>query len=288
MKAHFSCELAQLGTPEQLISYRLYRNRYGGDGRRLVLLHGAGVAGQETWEMMVGRFHRWSEVLVPDLRGTGDTTDPDQSERAFTIEEVVGDLITLVDQLGWWAFDLGGYSFGGLVSLVLKQQQPHRVHKQFLIESALIDRSDIKEAIERRQLYSDIAAELRTSADPSEQILQFLATVSPRRIASPRGDAISIERLGRRPLGFANALDAVTDACQRLDRDALLASQGDISSLIGGRSAEPMHAYNRELEARLSGWHYHSVRGCDHSLPYQKPRQIAALLEQELDRYLQR
>lgn len=286
MKAHFDCHLALFETADQRISYRLYRNRYAPSGRRLLLLHGAGVAGEDTWEHVVNHLHSWHEVLVPDQRGMGQTQDFDLTEQPYQIEQVVGDQIALLDQLEWWAFDVAGYSFGGLVSLLLKQQQPHRVHKQYLLESALIDRRDIDEAIERRLRYSQVAQQLRQGVDVKASVLEFLATVSPRRIASPRGDAISIERLGYRPQGFANALDAVTEACQRIDRQQLLAAQGDVTSIIGGRTTEPMHQFNRQLATDLDHWHYHSMRGCDHSLPYQKPRQIALLLDQELERYL--
>ncbi|RDE24769.1 alpha/beta hydrolase [Motiliproteus coralliicola] len=285
MKPHFSCTVDYLELSSQHLGYRLYRNRYKEQGRRLLLLHGAGVAGEETWEPVVAHLHSWSEVLVPDLRGMGQTRDPNDAEAPFTIEQVCGDLIQLLDQVEWWAFDLGGYSFGGLVSLLLKQQMPHRVHKQYLVESALVDRSDPQDALQRRRLYSEVASELRCSEDPAASIMAFLNLVSPRRIASPRGDAISLERLGRRPRGFANALDAVTEFGQRSDRAELLRSQGDISSFVGGRTAEPMHQYNQQLEHQFERWHYHSVRGCDHSLPYQKPRQLAALFEQELERY---
>lgn len=286
MKAHFDCQISVLETADQHISYRLYRNRYSPPGRRLLLLHGAGVAGQDTWEHVVNHLHSWHEVLVPDQRGMGETFDLDRVEVVYRIEQVVADQIELLDQLGWWAFDLAGYSFGGLVGLLLKQQQPHRVYKQYLLESALIDRSNIDEAIARRQLYSDIALLLRGNDDSEPSVMQFLQTVSPNRIASERGDAMSIERLGRRPEGFANALDAVTESCRRISRPELLAAQGDVSSIVGSRTTEPMHAYNQQLAHQLDHWHYHSMRGCDHSLPFQKPRQIAKLMEQELDRYL--
>lgn len=285
MKPHFSVTVDSVELPSQHLSYRLYRNRFKERGRRLLLLHGAGVAGEETWEPVVAHLHSWSEILVPDLRGMGQTRDPNDTELPFTIEQVADDVIQLLDQLEWWAFDLGGYSFGGLVSLLLKQQMPHRVHKQYLVESALVDRSDPDEALGRRLLYSEVASELRNSDDPAASIMAFLNLVSPRRIASPRGDAISLERLGRRPQGFANALDAVTEFGQRIDRTELLDQQGDISSFVGGRTAEPMHLYNQQLQQQLERWHYHSVRGCDHSLPYQKPRQLAGLFEQELERY---
>ncbi|MFT6915477.1 MAG: pimeloyl-ACP methyl ester carboxylesterase [Motiliproteus sp.] len=288
MKSHFLIHTDVLETADQRISYRLYRNKYSEQGRRLLLLHGAGVAGEDSWAHLLNSLQGWHEVLVPDLRGMGETVDLDASERGYSVEEVVGDQISLLDHLGWWAFDLGGYSFGGLVGMLLKQRLPHRVHKQYLLESALVDRSALDEVIANRQRYSEIAKLLRECDDPAISVMAFLQTVAPNRIASPRGDALSIARLGYRPLGFANALDAVTDAGRRLDRSRLFFDQGDVSSFVGSRSIESMHLLNKQLVEQLDRWHYHPVRGCDHSLPFQKPRQIARQMDLDLARYLSR
>ena len=55
MKAHFDCRTERFETQAQHISYRLYRNRYSAGGRRLLLLHGAGVAGEDTWDHLVNK-----------------------------------------------------------------------------------------------------------------------------------------------------------------------------------------------------------------------------------------
>ncbi|MFC6672803.1 hypothetical protein [Marinobacterium aestuariivivens] len=78
----------------------------------------------------------------------------------------------------------------------------------------------------------------------------------------------------------------MTRAIGELDREQLVAAQGDVSSFIGGRSVEPMHQYHCQLAERLPNWHYFLVAGTDHSLPFQKPRQIGRLMNQELSRYL--
>lgn len=288
MKLHFSVQNSVFETAEQRISYRLYRNRYSEKGRRLLLLHGAGVTGEDTWDYIVSNLKGWHEVLVPDMRGMGQTWDLDRRERRYQLEEVVGDQINLLDHLGWWAFDLGGYSFGGLVSMILKQLYPHRVHKQFLIESAMIDQSDSKLATANQLHYSTIARQVRYNNSPEQDLLEFLNRVSPNRIASPENDALSINKLNSRPRGFANALDAVVDTCQRIDRSNLLSEQGDISSFVGSLSVDTMHQFNRQLRDQLDSWHYHSISDCDHTLPFQKPKEIARLMDLDLEHYLRR
>lgn len=287
MKANYRIDERTLRLPDQVLCYRLYRHPEVNSGRRLVLVHGAGVGGRDTWEMLQTFLTHWSDILVPDMRGTGDSHYSDGEEHPFTVQELVADLGALVDHLGWWQFDLGGYSLGGLVSMLFKQQHPDRVGKQYLLESAALDRPDWHTTVELRERYSAAAVHLRTEHKEAG-IRQFLDTISPNRRISEQTEKLTVSRLGRRPLGFAHALDAVTRAIRDVDREAILAAQGDVSSFIGGQSVELMHQLHLQLAERLPNWHYFHVAGTDHSLPFQKPRQIARVMNQELERYLGR
>jgi pimeloyl-ACP methyl ester carboxylesterase len=285
MKPNYSVEQRTLNLPDQHLKYRIYRHSDAGNDRRLVLVHGAGVGGQDTWEMLQSFLLHWGEILVPDMRGTGETVYANGEEAPFTVAELVGDLNRLVDQLGWWTFDLGGYSLGGLVCMLFKQQHPDRVRKQFLLESAALDRPDWHSTVQLRERYSEAAVFLKTE-DKETGIRQFLDTISPNRKVSAQTERLTINRLGQRPLGFAHALDAVTRAIREVDRDAVLAAQGDVTSFIGGQSVALMHQLHLGLAERLPNWHYFAISGTDHSLPFQKPRQIARIMNQELERYL--
>ncbi len=276
-----------LALPDQRISYRIYRHAEVVPARRLVLVHGAGVAGRDTWGMLQSFLGHWSEILVADQRGAGDTVYPDGAEHPFTVQTLVADLSALVDHLGWWSFDLAGYSLGGLVSMLYKQQHPERVGKQYLLESAALDRPDWHSTVQLRERFSDAASFLR-GADKEAGIRQFLDAISPNRRITAQTEQLTVSRLGQRPLGFANSLDSVTQAIRGIEREALLAAQGDVSSFIGGQSVELMHQLHMHLAERMPNWHYFHVAGTDHSLPFQKPRQIARIMNAELERYLQR
>ncbi|GAA0784962.1 alpha/beta fold hydrolase [Marinobacterium sediminicola] len=286
MKHPFDIEESTLLLPDQQLHYRLYRNRQVSSSRRLLLIHGAGVAGEDTWHMLIAFLTQWSEVLVPDLRGAGNSHYPDRQEHGFDVHALVNDMSALVDHLGWWQFDLGGYSLGGLVSMLLKQRQRDRIGKQYLLESAVLDRPDWDSTVELRRRYSEAAVHLR-SEDRDQGIRQFLDTISPNRKVSAQTESVAVSRLARRPLGFAHSLDAVTAAINTIDREELLSAQGDVSSFIGGQSVELMHQLHLSLAERMANWHYFMVPGTDHSLPFQKPRQIARIMNEELERYLE-
>ncbi|WP_432695352.1 alpha/beta fold hydrolase [Marinobacterium sp. YM272] len=284
MKKGYTSEIRTFDLPDQHLTYRLYRHPKVDSGRRLVLVHGAGVAGQDTWEMLQSFLSHWSEILVPDIRGMGETVYPDGKEYAFSVHELVADLGALVDHLGWWQFDLGGYSLGGLVSLLYKQQHPDRVAKQFLLEPASLDRPDWDSTVILREKYSAAAVHLR-SEQKEAGIRQFLDTISPNRRITPETEKLTIARLGQRPEGFAYALDSVTKAIREVDREPLLAAQGDVTSFIGGNSVELMHQLHLTLAERMPNWHYFHIPGTDHSLPFQKPRQIARIMNAEQVRF---
>lgn len=285
MKHPYKVSLHQLNLPDQQIHYRLYKNHEVTPARRLVLMHGAGVAGEDTWGAMVNMLKHWDEVLVPDQRGSGQTRYPDGEEHSFTVNELVNDLSALVDHLGWWQFDLGGYSMGGMVSLLYKQRYHDRVQKQYLMEAAVLDRPCWESTVNLRLQYS-AAAEHLQGAQAEAGIKTFLDTISPNRKITPQTELLTIQRLGARPLGFANALHCVTDAINTINREELVAAQGDVTSFIGGHSVDLIHQYHRDLAERMPNWHYFMVAGTDHSLPFQKPRQIARTMAAELDRYL--
>lgn len=285
MKKICPSEKQQLLVPDQRIVYRLYRNPNVTSSRRLVLLHGAGVAGQDTWEMLIQYTQQWDEILVPDLRGAGETQYLDGIEHPFTLIELVNDIAHLVDHLDWRVFDLGGYSLGGLVAMLLKERFTDRVEKQFLLESALLDRTCLDETIRLRDRYSQ-AAEFLRSQDQEQGIRQFLNTISPNRKTTSQADDLAVSRLARRPVGFSWSLDAVSQAIRQLDRSKLLAAQGDVTSFIGSQSVQMMHQLHLQLAEQMPNWHYIMVAGTDHSLPFQKPRQIARIMNDELLRYL--
>jgi pimeloyl-ACP methyl ester carboxylesterase len=273
-----------LELPGQTVYYRLYRRAVPA-ARRLLLCHGGGVAGRLTWEGILPHLVHWSEILVPDLRGTGKTHHPDQQEHAFEAEEVVDDLVALAASHGWGNFDLGGYSYGGLVAMLLKQRLGVRVEKTYLFEPALLGRMEHAEVVASRAHLLRAAELLRDGATEAGLEL-FLDAVAPNRRRGGRGEVIMRERLARRPAGLACAVECVSRASQRLDRAALIAAQANVSSFIGERSAADAHRLCRHIAAQRADWRCHLIQGADHALPFQKPLPIARLMNRDLEQYL--
>jgi len=274
---HFQVKKYKLDIAGHCYTYRLYRRHDNDNQRCILLLHGAGVAGVDTWSYIIAKLTQWQYILVPDLRGMGETVSHCKGELAFSVEELVEDMHSLVSKRGWGSFDLAGYSLGALVSMLYKQRYSSQVRQQYLLEPGLFDCIDWNDSKNLRAQYAQAVIDLRNN-QALTGVTNFLNTISPQRKRFQKTEDIVIGRLLKRRLGFANALQSVNDLALSLDRKQLVLDQGNVVSIIGGLSVESMHQYHQQLAKNLPHWQYISIKGCDHSLPYQKPRQIAAIL----------
>jgi long-chain acyl-CoA synthetase len=101
--------------------------------RTIVFVHGyAGCA--ETWEHQINYFARAYRVIVPDLRGHGQSDAP---LTQYTMPELIADLNTIAGELDLPdTFILVGHSFGGSICVEYANAHPERLEKLVLIATA--------------------------------------------------------------------------------------------------------------------------------------------------------
>ena len=104
-----------------------------GSGPPLVLLHGFGGSGQD-WNSMRGEYVNAYQVIVPDLRGHGRSTNPTNQ---FTHRQSALDVYALLDHLGIRQFRAMGISTGGMTLIHMATQQPSRVEAVVLIGATI-------------------------------------------------------------------------------------------------------------------------------------------------------
>lgn len=276
-----------LHLPNQHVFFRVYKNPNAKRHRHLLLLHGGGVAGQITWEGIIQSLDQWSEILVPDLRGAGLTHYPDHQEHQFEVEEVVEDIVALLAHFGWNYFDLGGYSFGGLVAMLLKMKLGEKVQKTYLMEPAILSRTTQKDAIKSRERLVNSLHLMRDPATVEEGLTVFLDSVAPRRTRGSRSEQLMRERLSHRPAGLAAAIFSIASIGKRVERSELIAAQAHVSSFIGERSNPEIYQLCQHIAAGRTDWICHLMQGTDHAMPLQKPQAIAHCFNQDLQRYLE-
>lgn len=102
-----------------------------GEGRPVLLLHGLFSNAETNWiryghaEAIAARGFR---VIMPDLRGHGDSDAPHEAG-GWPSDVLAADGLALIDHLDLGAFDLGGYSLGGRTAarMVAMGARPRRL-----------------------------------------------------------------------------------------------------------------------------------------------------------------
>jgi 3-oxoadipate enol-lactonase len=94
-----------------------------GMGTPLLFVHGFPLDHTE-WEPLLPHLEDDFDVILPDLRGFGQSDAP---EGAYTIEQMAADLAALLDSLKIRKVHIVGHSMGGYVCLAFIRSYPERV-----------------------------------------------------------------------------------------------------------------------------------------------------------------
>jgi aminoacrylate hydrolase len=99
-----------------------------GDGPPLLLVPGLNGVGS-WWAKQIPAFARDFRVIVHDHRGTGQST---MSRIQYSVDQMAGDVLKLMDGLGLEAAHIAGHSTGGAIGQTLAQDHPRRVRSLVL------------------------------------------------------------------------------------------------------------------------------------------------------------
>jgi pimeloyl-ACP methyl ester carboxylesterase len=235
-----------------------------GQGTPLVLLHGYPLD-HHLWDNVVPLLVDTFDVIVPDLRGFGESTIGDSSP---TMEDYASDIAGLLDYLGIQKTAIVGHSMGGYVALAFAKRYPDRLTGFGLVSSqVLADPPDRKEA--RYKSAKDV---LENGIDT------VVATMTPKFTADEKLQAFARSAMERQqPAAYIAALKAMAE---RPDSTALLASlevpvvvvHGDSDALIPVDRA-------REVKAALPQARLVEISGAGHMPMMEASEQTAAALK---------
>jgi pimeloyl-ACP methyl ester carboxylesterase len=107
--------------------------RVGGQGPAVVMLHGFGDTG-DMWAPAAATLVKNHTVVVPDLRGMGLSTHPDQG---YTKKNQAVDIAGVMDALKIQSADLVTHDIGNMVGYALAAQYPTRITKWVVIDAPL-------------------------------------------------------------------------------------------------------------------------------------------------------
>jgi pimeloyl-ACP methyl ester carboxylesterase len=114
----------------QINGIDLYFERRG-EGAPLLLLHGGGGAGA-NWRLIFDRPPQGYQLIVPDFRGHGRSTNPN---RTITFRQLALDTMALLDRLEIDRVQAIGMSMGAKTLLHMATQQPDRVEAMVLVSA---------------------------------------------------------------------------------------------------------------------------------------------------------
>ena len=105
----------------------------GGSGSPVVLIHGLGGRA-EDWAALMPRLVRNHRVYVPDLPGYGRSDWPRNA--TYSISEEAASVEAFMDKMHLQRVDLGGWSMGGWIVMKVALDQPQRIRRLMIFDSA--------------------------------------------------------------------------------------------------------------------------------------------------------
>lgn len=111
------------------------RLRHGGEGPPLLLLHGHPQT-HMMWHRIAPLLAKDFTVIMPDLRGYGDSSKPPTTDDHFPYSKraMAGDQIALMKEFGYEQFSVIGHDRGGRVAYRLALDFPEAVTKLAVLD----------------------------------------------------------------------------------------------------------------------------------------------------------
>ena len=224
---------------------RLAYDRHG-KGTPLVLLHGYPLD-HRLWDDVVPLLEDQFDLILPDLRGFGESTTVDSF---YTMEDIASDITGLLDYLGIQKTAIAGHSMGGYVALAFARVYPERVTGIGLISSQVLADTPAK-----REDRFKTAAEVADKGPASVVELMTPKFTNDTRLQEFARSSMELQQ----PAAYIGALKAMGE---RVDSTPLLKSisypvvivHGDADALVPiDRAREVKSALPNAYLVEISG-----------------------------------
>jgi pimeloyl-ACP methyl ester carboxylesterase len=233
-----------------------------GSGPPVVLVHGLGGTSAGIWGRVAGELEDAFTVVTFDLRGTGE------SERAagpYSLDDFVGDLRGLAEELDLASPALVGHSFGGSIALAYAARHPEAVSAVVSVGGPVVlpeqgqqGMRDRAEKVENEGMAS-VAETVATNG-----------TAPSFRERDPEGFDALVAMLGANdPATYAATCRALaeTDLRPELARvsAAVLLVSGDRDGVVPPAAGDEIEAALPNVVRRVT------VEDCGHNLTIERP-----------------
>ncbi len=106
----------------KIYGINLYYEEYG-SGMPILFLHGFPLD-HTIWNPVIPLLEDRARLILPDLRGHGQTSSPDG---VYQMAEIAEDMVQFIDELGIEKVILVGHSMGGYAALAFAKNHPSRL-----------------------------------------------------------------------------------------------------------------------------------------------------------------
>ena len=243
---------------------RLHIHRTGDASNCVLLLHGmmgSGVCWCLVAFVLAGVF----DVIMPDARGHGRSSAPDEGYR---YDDHADDVIGLIQALGLARPVIVGHSMGGMTAAVVAS----RIDRE-IAGLVLVDPTFLSPELQREVYASDVAHQHRRALCLSKDELMAEAVVRhPRRAR----EIIELQVEARLDTSIA-AFDVLAppnpeyaDVVRAIEVPTLLVT-GDRSPVVTREMATSLQGLNSQVRVE-------QIHDAGHGLPFDQPERLGALL----------
>src|ERR1700733_15265813 len=124
------------GVHSEFVTVKGYKMHYlvGGSGRPLVLVHGLGSRGSDWANLIPQLIDSGHRVYALDLLGYGYSAQP--RDAGYSISDQAAMVEGFLDSQHLAQVDMAGWSMGGWIAMRVALQQPERIRRLVLLDSA--------------------------------------------------------------------------------------------------------------------------------------------------------
>lgn len=242
-----------------------------GSGQPVVMLHGFPF-NHTIWQAQAGVLSQSYRVILPDLRGHGQSPAPDG---VYAMDVMARDVLALLHVLGIERAAWVGHSMGGYVLMAALRVAPERIAAAVLVATHPHPDSEERQAARRTA-----AARVFTEGKMGVTQEMIASLFAPGGDSSPQAAAL-LDLMRKTPReGLAGALRGMAE---RPSSVAVLRAAKLPALVIGGQHDQIVSPeVARSMAEIMPGGRFVSVEGAGHMLMIEQPDATATLIRRFL------
>ena len=237
---------------------------FGEEGQPIVLIHGFGL-NRTIWKEMVENYFSNHRVMLPDVRGHGESEAP---KGAYPMTLLAEDILRLLDFLKIEKAAICGHSMGGYITLAFADRYPERLSGVGLITTRA-DADSAEKRLDRYQMVDEVK---------ENGAVVLAESLAPKLTKDEAVLDEAYEILSNTaPLGIIGVLKGMAE---RLDRRELLSRIRVPTLVIAGDQDQIIEVEDaRQMAMAVPNSRFHLISGAGHMPMMEKPKDVAEGLD---------